>query len=559
MSLPAILANVTLHQLNFTATCSNLALGLQVWHEFGDEYGIYAIPGNSTHDNETMDDGPGGSNGEYQDFWTNGTALDWIAFWRTALGSVVPTKSLTDNDVANWANTTESFYFFDDNYFDIEIDPLNLQIMANVLAFEQGCKANFTNITNIVQMEEACMVHYCCSSDTNSTVTHSPNEKFPYFQNWTVEDACAFNTCQQENQGNPDLGGIGVLVAYLIEGSLLAFNLIMYGIKLFTDYFAGSRPKKDRKLHNPYDKALLASSGVFLDTSAYFALSVCFAAVIFNYKDNPLLYEDKLGQASTLLTIDAPVATALLSYQWLDRRDLRIFLAIITALMTFIIQFMFRRAKSFNPGSNLCLDWDSYVEDVFQDRFIVKAIWACLVLSFFVYKVIPWHYFQRAHPEQRPRRKFPQWLRIWQRIPFWRGLVDSKLVLKTSNLCTAGHKMLKRLPRERLVAYILAIYALYDTFYDIRFLMFLRNQEKAISSTKDAAEDEWGYGQILAVFVWVPVIVEYFYVLGNKLGWWGSKVVKMPEKEGEHRYEMIDHERPLAKGDTPRFEEAHLE
>lgn len=133
----------------------------------------------------------------------------------------------------------------------------------------------------------------------------------------------------------------------------------MYGIKLFTDYFAGPKPKKDRKLHNPHDKALLASSGVFLDTSAYFGLSICFAAVIFNYKDHPLLYEDKLGQASTLLTIDAPVATALLSYHWLDRRDLRVFLAAITALMTFIIQFMFRRAKSFNPGSNLCLDWDS--------------------------------------------------------------------------------------------------------------------------------------------------------------------------------------------------------
>ena len=39
----------------------------------------------------------------------------------------------------------------------------------------------------------------------------------------------------------------------------------MYGIKLFIDYFAGNRPKKDRKLYNALDKGLLASSGVFLD------------------------------------------------------------------------------------------------------------------------------------------------------------------------------------------------------------------------------------------------------------------------------------------------------
>lgn len=138
-------------------------------------------------------------------------------------------------------------------------------------------------------------------------------------------------------------------------------------------------------------------------------------------------------------------------------------------------------------------------------------------------------------------------------------MIDSKAVIKTTHSCTAGYARAKTLPWERIIAYLLAVYALYDTFYDIRFLVFLRNQEKAISSTKDAAEDQWGYGQILAVFVWVPVIVEYFYVLGNKLGWWGSKVVKVPEREGEHRYEMIDRERMVAKEDLPNIEEAHLE
>ena len=150
-------------------------------------------------------------------------------------------------------------------------------------------------------------------------------------------------------------------------------------------------------------------------------------------------------------------------------------------------------------------------------------------------------------------------------------MVDSKPVIRISAFCAAGYRVARRLPWERLIAYTLAVYALYDTFYDIRFLIFLRNEEKAISSTGDAAEEDWGYGQILAVFVWVPVIVEYFYVLGWKLGWWGVKIVKLPEREDEHRYEMIDHERTAAKGgtpflqetpqfhDTPRFEAAHLE
>ena len=116
-----------------------------------------------------------------------------------------------------------------------------------------------------------------------------------------------------------------------------------------------------------------------------------------------------------------------------------------------------------------------------------------------------------------------------------------------SNVCANSWACTKNVRWEILIAYTLAVYALYDSFYDIQFLIFLRQQERFISSTKDTAEEQWGYGQILAVFVWVPVIVEYFYVLGWKLGWWEKKV-KAVEREwirdGDHvdvetEYEMI--------------------
>ena len=43
------------------------------------------------------------------------------------------------------------------------------------------------------------------------------------------------------------------------------------------------------------------------------------------------------------------------------------------------------------------------------------------------------------------------------------------------------------------------------------FMIRLRNAEKAI-----ALEDEeggWSYGQILAVLIWTPIVVEYFHGL----------------------------------------------
>ena len=136
----------------------------------------------------------------------------------------------------------------------------------------------------------------------------------------------------------------------------------------------------------------------------------------------------ELGQASTLLTINAPVAIMLLSYTCVDRKHFRIFLVVVAALLTFIIQFLFRKAQSFNVGaglgSNLCLNWDSFVEKVFEDRFIVKAIWAGLVFLFFVGHFVPWHVFLRRDIP-RSRSRMP--INLQQK---WKGVMTLRSILK---------------------------------------------------------------------------------------------------------------------------------
>lgn len=379
------LANVTLSHINFTANCSNFALGMNVWlNDF-----IIGEPtsGNLTGDqddytwwNTTADDGP---TEEYTYFFTNGTSPEWLGFWRFALASALPSSymSISDQDIAKWANTTGNFLFFD----YLEVEPMDFSDssfssnFSQLLAREGGCNNNFKgNIKDLSGMARGCITNYCCSSALNSTIADNPKVGFPYYPNWTVEDTCSFHTCRLSNNGNPDLGGIGVLVAYIIEGSILALSIIVFTFKMFTDLLKHKRPDKRGKLLDSHDYAVLESSGVFLDTSVFFALSICFAAIIFNYRGEILLYETKLAQVSTLLTIDAPVATLLLSYRWLERLTLRTFVVVLTALMTFIIQFLFRRAHSFNPASNLCLNWDAFVKRVFRARFKV-----CVLSHFF--------------------------------------------------------------------------------------------------------------------------------------------------------------------------------
>lgn len=326
----------------------------------------------------------------------------------------------------------------------------------------------------------------------------------------------------------------------------------MYGVKLFTDHFV-RKPSKTRTFLDKHDAAVIASSGVFADAAVYFSLSISFAAVIFNYKNQPLLYEDKLGQTSTLLAIDAPIGIILLSYPWLDRRDLRVFLAAAAALMTFIIQFLFRKARSFNPQTNLCLNWDATVEGFFRDRFIVKAVWVCLVFPFFVWKVVPWQIFRKSclDREVKLRKEFhiPQRLRIWQRLPLWERMKNSRPIKSLSHFSSLVSERARQTPWEVLIAYFLAVYALYANIYDILFLRFLRNQEKEISVNKDQAETQWGYGQILAVFVWVPVLVEYCYVLGWQMSWWGTRVRVAERGWSRGAEEVTGYEMVQPKGD----------
>ena len=95
------------------------------------------------------------------------------------------------------------------------------------------------------------------------------------------------------------------------------------------------------------------------------------------------------------------------------------------------------------------------------------------------------------------------------------------------------------IPCRRVIALLLAAYAMFDSYIDIRFLWYLRVREQEISSADN--EDQWGYGQILALFVWVPVFVEYFYVFGFERNLWGRMNTGLEKKIAPRRsYEMIE-------------------
>lgn len=201
-------------------------------------------------------------------------------------------------------------------------------------------------------------------------------------------------------------------MAYFIEASLLFLSLIAFGVKLITDYVYKKPDKKKPRILAQHDAATIAGAGVFLDNAVYFSFAINFASIIFNYHGKPLLYEDKLGQTSSLLGIDGPVAIALMSYHVVDRKFLRSTLVLAVALMTLIIQFLFRRSKSFAPNTSLCFAWDDGFQQSFIQRFIAKAVWAGLVVIFFATYFFKWGWLF-AHSSRRHKSTLKNaW---WQR------------------------------------------------------------------------------------------------------------------------------------------------
>ena len=235
LTLPASLANLTVSHLNFTLNCSNVALGLTVYNnDFNYNY-YNATPGNQSATNdrlggsdnptvaqelqsdddtsdESVDPIDNGPTDDYSDFWTNGTSPEWLDFWRAALASALPTTymSLTDAEISQWSNTTDAFEFFDplNANYDYWTSPTDKSSVSYYLARQGGCGSNGTlsEVQGVTDMQPACMVQYCCSR-SNDEESQKP---YPFYPAFTVVDACAFDTCQRANQGNPDLGGIGV-------------------------------------------------------------------------------------------------------------------------------------------------------------------------------------------------------------------------------------------------------------------------------------------------------------------------------------------------------------
>ncbi|KAF4977989.1 hypothetical protein FDECE_18284 [Fusarium decemcellulare] len=264
-----------------------------------------------------------------------------------------------------------------------------------------------------------------------------------------IEDRCREEFCESMQwEGNPDLAGIGVLAAYFI---LAVFTTIFCLV-----YFANNIHRAS-KYHLIEHRDWSPTLEVFWVSSAYFALGLVFAGICV------LAIEGGTEHTAVFVLLGAMIAISGLQALW----------------------------PIYRPTCG--------------HRWFAKGIIAALevsviIISIYVAQVRTWEsdfelYCFHSLPAQH----------LISRILYL------PIGITAFGLIIAGLKWTRKLPsgvREELLDYAIIVSGFLMMWFSLALFMHLRTQMGGLVGDS-YAENEWGFGQVLAVVACLPTVAQF--------------------------------------------------
>ncbi len=344
-------------------------------------------------------------------------------------------------------------------------------------------------------------------------------------QTWNItvtELDCKFRFCQELTfEGNPDIAGIGIFASYIVEVILATLFILAIGAPYILGFKRYRTHRPFGETHDPSQvsgrawSALNASLGIFWDSAFVFSLSIGVATIASTYT-NFSFYDREFMGPSTSLTASVLFATWPLYIPSCRHRIPRwIGLLLIIGMM----MFSFRTASSFTAKQrNSLAAFDIYCLDLLDEQgngplldvvhvlrpavfYVIPSFAAVLVIGYLVREVV---------------------LR-------WRG-PDSWLLRTLAGL---------RLQREAsgFGYWVLAWCFLLTGFMWAALVYFsFRRALMSFVAGESIQENQWGFGQVLALATWLPTVVDFVLVFAN------------------NQFKALDHRLPL--GLKVRFPES---
>lgn len=291
------------------------------------------------------------------------------------------------------------------------------------------------------------------------------------------------------------------MIAYTTECFLVTVAAIL---RIF------SRAFDNHHRSRPILTACQKSYSIFISTVIFFELSLAISALAslpyLNSFYQSLITEHAVVFASfalisTFLLKDNPLSIEPIN-QWL----LAIVFAVFTAVLEFIIRSLLRHGPEvYGDGAcaivpNMSMSpkiWGLTLQTV-PAAIIFRAIWAWIT--------------PRIDPLKTRRKKFRNFI---SDCCFWIWMLASRTRRNRPMRRNRGDwDQIPHLHFKKLIFAVILVFAIVLMWGVVAFMWVIRSNMQG-SAGPSWTENTWGFGQILAMLVWAPVILSFMIILGT--------------------------------------------
>ncbi|PVH75400.1 hypothetical protein DL98DRAFT_658105 [Cadophora sp. DSE1049] len=331
---------------------------------------------------------------------------------------------------------------------------------------------------------------------TNLFLTGDASEPTLFLREWYRE--CKTNICKASGfTGNPDIGGIGVMIAYLLEACLVTFLWVHHlifryrpfqkAIRRFSTTF-GTPIRQDKVTYRQrYANVVDDASASFLDGAMYFLLALCLAALIDIQSSS--LYSHYLANTIIIAMFFSLVTLALITKRAVvlkKRAPICLCLGVSAAVFA-VTQALISSGKFSDDADSACLKAQLKIEKgITQGAFDIVPLFMLAAIIFFSIAMLGSVWYTPNSNNARTSTKSPTYAKAfkfaakmwWMSYPF------------------------------------IGMVVLFGVWLHIYLLINLRRLMRELAGDT-WSEAEWGFGQVTAVLMWLPVLFTPLWEVGD--------------------------------------------
>ncbi|KAH8648308.1 hypothetical protein BGZ60DRAFT_521032 [Tricladium varicosporioides] len=337
--------------------------------------------------------------------------------------------------------------------------------------------------SNLTDLELLVYRNFFLSSERASEITKLLNAGF---------DACQKDICKvQGYTGNPDIGGIGVITSYTAEAILVTLYFIAINLQLGLE-----RAGHGNKISEKFQKALVKASEGLSDGALFFSLSISTAGWV-SFVSGTSYYEKLVFTSANVLALSALFTfLSIFTKEGRKKRGEYILAVLIAAILTesaiqYIVYLAEPNEKYMDYAClHLQFNEDGYHPTIFEALFFL--LFGLSVLAGVIGILWLWH---RRKAKNNSKHGYQQSTKLPSTI---------SALWKTFDIETID----KWVTVTRIFIQTVAIAVMWVE------LVYLWKIRRIMSEIAGATwtEGSWGFGQILALFIWLPPIIDI-------LGW----------------------------------------